>query len=1047
MRLFFVTICMAICNVVIAQVPILKNIPTDKSIVKINEFFSWGFENNLTLNGWAKTGTAFNNQPISGNTVVTSRVKPDMFYDRGGIGGDYWKDIPYPIGHKGNDWIGTYEAGNFDAPQGTLTSKEFILEKRFLHFLMGGGIGQNIYVALQVKKEDYAKIMAFEAPANTITVDGFVPVRKIMNIENSEVLKRQVLDLKQIALNSNFKIAETDIKSLNITARIVIVDESGDSWGHINVDDFQFTDLAPERIILSNGIAYDKDMPVWGFADTHAHWVNHVGAKGFMHGTTGGNWRNSNVKVDIPPCDESSHGAPKLTPSIIIAAVENAALKRAGERIAGDPGNLTCAGLMGLSNLGLSPLYAATTAVGGFANGVNGVIDGAMSAAFINPINQACVYPFMKDILKHYGNNTPSDPRYSDLKAFIDFPRWNTLFHQQMHITWVRRSYEGGQRLMVVPVGLAKSWEFNMTENGTTTAPKQAIEEQISFLKNLVAKNEDWIEIAYTAKQAREIILKNKMAVVIGLEQAEIGNYGFATEQQEVQWQYDLGIRHTFPIHNIDNKIGGAAVFNSTLNAYNDLVNRPQNPRGGSLVEFRIKEGRDGGADYTEFKFEKRFMRQLVKNVPLIGFGDMPFFEFKDNNTYQMFSAHKNAQGLFDAGRRYINELMKKGMIIDLDHMSDLSQDEAVQTLKANNYSLISGHSNFRELRRNKSETSKSEGNVRTEFTITDSKATEIAKADGLFGIMPQQDDIKEANGCPIPNNAIGGSSSFAQAYWYTYTKTGGYSGIAFGSDFNGFAPQIAPRFGVDASVMMEGDAIRNVQIGNRSEDNQRRQYAFQQVNGIKYDNPINNYHYHRFQLPSFLSMEERDIWEALAIAKSGIDPEQAWQPGGGISTQRTFIQQQKIKNLAHGFRTKKEGNYIAFLDCPEYPIKLGNDCMPERKAAFMVMQPDGVYSLSADLKDTRTIELYNIIVPIVTLWNQFENGINAPLRRSYAYAGGRDFDFNLDGLAHYGMFPDLIQDLKNNGFSTQHLNPLFMGTEQYIKVWEKAEAASKTIR
>ena len=25
-----------------------------------------------------------------------------------------------------------------------------------------------------------------------------------------------------------------------------------------------------------------------------------------------------------------------------------------------------------------------------------------------------------------------------------------------------------------------------------------------------------------------------------------------------------------------------------------------------------------------------------------------------------------------------------------------------------------------------------------------------------------------------------------------------------------------------------------------------------------------------------------------------------------------------------------------------------------------------------------------------------------------------REFDYNLDGLAHYGMLPDLLQDLKN---------------------------------
>jgi hypothetical protein len=76
----------------------------------------------------------------------------------------------------------------------------------------------------------------------------------------------------------------------------------------------------------------------------------------------------------------------------------------------------------------------------------------------------------------------------------------------------------------------------------------------------------------------------------------------------------------------------------------------------------------------------------------------------------------------------------------------------------------------------------------------------------------------------------------------------------------------------------------------------------------------------------------------------------------------------------------------------------------------------------------------------------EFENGPNEPLRRSYAYPGGRDFDFNLDGLAHYGMYPDMIQDMKNIGMAPHHLRPLFLGAEQYISMWEKAETAKNAM-
>ena len=240
---------------------------------------------------------------------------------------------------------------------------------------------------------------------------------------------------------------------------------------------------------------------------------------------------------------------------------------------------------------------------------------------------------------------------------------------------------------------------------------------------------------------------------------------------------------------------------------------------------------------------------------------------------------------------------------------------------------------------------------------------------------------------------------------------------------------------------MLEGDDTLNHSTGARDEDKVRRVDAFAQRNGVKYDNKVKTYHYHRFLKPSFLTSEEREIWEALAMAKSGVDINTAWQPGGGFSVERTGLQQSKIKNLAIGFRLLQA--QYAEVDCPDY-APLRGDCPPERRAAYMCVH--GESSVQQNWKDGRTMELYRVVKPIYDLWMQFENGPNEPMRRSYAYPGGRDFDFNLDGLAHYGMLPDLIQDLKNQGLNAEQLKPLFLSTEQYIKMWEQAELAKSNI-
>ena len=1041
-----------------------------------------GFENGLFK--WTATGNAFANQPVSGNTVISDRVLTGMQYTAGGIGGDYWKSMVYPIGIKGTEWIGTYENGNGDAPTGTLTSAPLKTERRYLHFLMGGGKDiNNIYVELQVKLEDYqAAWGAGKRGLWGMTDDGYTRVDRLTPLVNSEELYRYWFDLD----------AELNHQWQNKTVRVCIVDNSSRGWGHINVDDIGMSESVSDFLAVNRGgftLYADKDKPVWGFADTHAHWVNHVGLNGLMHGTPGYKLETSDVRRDVPPCDGYNHGLPSLTPGMLIAQTEKAAWNRIPERLA-DPGNSLCiasvlatgiafwpSGVATLGGAGAGALFGSIGQAASGAQAATGALDGTITGAVwglaTNPAFQACGYLFTKDVLaRHYGNYTPANR--PEISNYVDFPRWNSFFHQMMHISWVRRSYDGGQRLMVVPVGTAKSWEFNTTADGRMASARKLVEDAVTELKKIVNENNGWMGIARTPAEARSLILSNKMAVVIALEQAEVGSY-FESALQEVRWLDSLGIRHVFPIHNIDNKLGGAAVFNSTLNSYNDLVNRSSND--GYIKAFNVREGNSGDDTRTNIKLDRNFMRQNLRTFPIAGFGTIPFFYSNDvpaDYQYGNFVSHKNAQGLTDKGLDYMNELMKKGMIIDVDHMSDLAQNRAMQLMERFQYPMISGHSNFRELRRESSETggSDKEARLKTEFTIFDSRASEINNDGGMFGIMTQQNNIRSAPGCPVENKSPGGSSSFAQAYWYILQKTGGDKGIAFGTDFNGFAPQVAPRFGVDAGFMMEGDNVQNRKVDNTQGmypaddfkdaydagsatwvDNYppRRDLAFQQRNGVRYDVPVKTYHYHRFLKPPFLTSEEREIWEAIAIAKSGVDPAQAWQPGGGLSVERTGLQQDKINNMAQGFRwgilREPTGDYGAFLECPGYVVRDENlnNCMPERKAAYMAVR--GENSLPDHMKTTRTRELYRVMKRVYDLWMQFENGPNEPMRRSFAYTGGRDFDFNIDGLAHYGLLPDLIQDLKNQGLNSGQLRPLFLATEQYLLLWERSVQAAARVQ
>jgi len=153
------------------------------------------FENG-NLDNWTASGTAFDYQPTKGDNP-TARKKRQ------------------PSNHQGDFWIGTYEKyqgvpgqqpgkTQGDKPTGTLTSNPFEVSEDCISFLIGGGRRlDSVYVALVVNGNEVLK-----ATGN-----------------NHESMRRHRWIVKA------YKGKE---------ARIVIRDQLGGGWGHINADDFRY---------------------------------------------------------------------------------------------------------------------------------------------------------------------------------------------------------------------------------------------------------------------------------------------------------------------------------------------------------------------------------------------------------------------------------------------------------------------------------------------------------------------------------------------------------------------------------------------------------------------------------------------------------------------------------------------------------------------------------------------------------------------------------------------------------------------------------------
>src|SRR5581483_5357464 len=159
--------------------------------------------------------------------------------------------------------------------------------------------------------------------------------------------------------------------------------------------------------------------------------------------------------------------------------------------------------------------------------------------------------------------------RRSGGPEFADFPDHLMGAHEQMHVTMIRRNYEGGLRLMVALVtdNWGAGFLTGVAQNGKVPLVKEpdTITAQMKGLRDLVVLNGSWMEIALSPADARRIIRENKLAIVPGVELDQLGSYNDDPEK-EVEWLWGLGIRAVTPIHAVNNNVCSPAILNAPYN-------------------------------------------------------------------------------------------------------------------------------------------------------------------------------------------------------------------------------------------------------------------------------------------------------------------------------------------------------------------------------------------------------------------------------------------------------------------------------------------------
>jgi microsomal dipeptidase-like Zn-dependent dipeptidase len=530
---------------------------------------------------------------------------------------------------------------------------------------------------------------------------------------------------------------------------------------------------------------------------------------------------------------------------------------------------------------------------------------------------------------------------------FIGWPHWKSTIHQQVYYKWLERAWHGGMRIMTMLAvsneavcktsrrkdGVNCNEQMESIGAGPHDNPiDQQLDAAYAFEAWLDVRSggpgKGWFRIVKTPLEARQAILRGKLAVVLGIEVDNLFNcreksgpwsdvvdwsghlqFGWLDHpkctaqdvKDSVEHYYQKGVRHVFPVHNFDNAFGAAAAWQTVIAVANGVVE-------------------DRMWDIENCRDQYGFWIDPVSASFITGLGFLPGYwlgwgGYPQGGPFPLGWGNSwascNRRGLFTLGKDVLlPELMKRGMLIDVDHMSNKSFAETLDLAEAKKYPVVASHVLPAELH-----SKKYEDNLgRHERMRTREQLQRIRGVGGMVALM-MKDDVQDGdhigkkythpwgwdgNGNQkVADDCRHSSKSWAQSYQYLKEIMGGP--IAFGSDFNGTAGHLGPRFGSEGCSGVENTGLAS---------------------------PF------------------------------------------------------------HGARRERSAQLISSSRL-SYPFTLANVGEFRQQSA-----------------------------------------------------GQKDWDYNVNGLAHIGLYPDFIADLGVIGLSQADVEPIYKSAEEYVRVWERAVQA-----
>ena len=289
-----------------------------------------------------------------------------------------------------------------------------------------------------------------------------------------------------------------------------------------------------------------------------------------------------------------------------------------------------------------------------------------------------------------------------DTQGWPNFTGWpvnDTQTHQQTYYVWLERAFKAGLKLVVAQtVDDEPICRIEPVKNPGGCDETRSIRRQIARLRALQnyvdaqagGPGRGWFRLVTSPAQARRVIARGKLAVVIGIESSDL--FGCSLKGTKPQCSKRdinrglraykrLGVRGMFVAHWVNNALAGSALEGGTKGLFINVFNAFQT---GSYFKTGRCPGRGQGEEVgtlspVELSVLSNFF-PATKQLASKGFPKYPK------------GKRCNARGLTALGRYAVRRMMAEHMLIEVDHMSERARDTVLAIAARNHYPLVSSH-------------------------------------------------------------------------------------------------------------------------------------------------------------------------------------------------------------------------------------------------------------------------------------------------------------------------------------------------------------------